>query len=117
MIINTTNISKSVRFLNAVLPAIVYSEGQDNTISLVKSIGDMKTTVGTNSEQSILLYNFLYQEGELLSFITNIFKFGDNCVIPASGIVSDPINNAFSWSNTAQGHIYWHNIYKKHQIN
>lgn len=108
MNLTVKELESKVSILSHILPPIKYCYTTEGELSLVTRMGEEYVTEGNTSEESILLYSFLYTRGVLLAYIMNILKSGsEEWAVSAESLVKAPIIQGFPWNEASEGYTFW----------
>lgn len=112
MNIPVRDLDLAIKLLTKTLPPIVFSISRDKqTISLVNLLHTPRKTRGSKSKIALQFYTFLFNRGDLISYIHNVFQHCDLDGSLQEHIpdmeASDYIDEAFPWRRTTQQDEYW----------
>lgn len=112
MNVNIRNLELALKVFSKVLPPIKYSINREGTqISLTNQLHRPRKSRGSKSKRAKLFYAFLFERGDLLAYIHNVFSHNNRYVMRNIGIgitqTTGFIDEAFEWSRSPQGDPYW----------
>lgn len=112
MILHINDLDTALGILNRVLPPIKYSINRDkNAISLTTELYKARKTRGSKSRRALAFYHFLFNRGDLILYIHNVFRYNTERLLfigaPFKQSAEDFIDQAFIWGNTEEDEVYW----------
>ena len=106
------NVATMLSIYNKTLPALEYTLEDEDGVKYI-SFTDMgegdeiKTTTGTNTEETREFLTYLFDSGDLLVFLRAVAETGRTGI--TSLHMGEFLDRTISWSRTREGHWYWDN--------
>ena len=106
------SVATMLSIYNKTLPALEYTledEGGVKYISFtdMREGDEIKTTTGTNTEETREFLTYLFDSGDLLVFLRAVAETGRTGI--TSLHMGEFLDRTISWGRTREGHGYWGN--------